>query len=167
VYMEAIVRPVTWADWPENARKIFQTMRSPAGDEVVLQKNVFVDRILPASVMRGLGEAEMSVYRRRYTEPGESRRPTLTWPREIPVDGEPADVVAIVDAYARWLATTPIPKLFVNAEPGSILTRRQREACQRFPNQTEITVKGAHFIQEDSPHEIGAAVAAFVGNLSK
>jgi haloalkane dehalogenase len=162
VYMEAIVRPVTWADWPENARKIFQTMRSPAGDEVVLQKNVFVDRILPASVMRGLGEAEMSVYRRRYTEPGESRRPTLTWPREIPVDGEPADVVAIVDAYARWLATSAIPKLFVNAEPGSILTGPQREFCRTWPNQREVTVPGTHFIQEDSPREIGKAVAEFV-----
>src|SRR4029078_882359 len=125
--MEAIVRPVTWADWPHNPRKIFQTMRSPAGEEIVLQKNVFVERILPLSVMRGLGDAEMSVYRRRYGEPGESRRPTLTWPREIPIDGEPADVVAIVDAYAKWLSTSPIPKLFVKAEPGSLLTRAPRE----------------------------------------
>jgi haloalkane dehalogenase len=162
VYMEAIVRPVTWADWPENARKIFQTMRSPAGEDVVLQKNVFVDRILPASVLRGLGEAEMSVYRRRYTEPGESRRPTLTWPREIPIDGEPADVVAIVDAYARWLSTSPVPKLFVNAEPGSILTGPQREFCRTWANQREVTVRGTHFIQEDSPHEIGRAVAEFL-----
>jgi haloalkane dehalogenase len=163
-YMEAIVRPVSWADWPENARKIFQTMRSPAGEEVVLQKNVFVDRILPASVMRGLGEAEMSVYRRRYTEPGESRRPTLTWPREIPVEGEPADVVAIVEAYGRWLATSPVRKLFVNAEPGSILTGPQREFCRGWANQREVTVRGTHFIQEDSPHEIGEAIAEFVKN---
>jgi haloalkane dehalogenase len=162
VYMEAIVRPVSWADWPENARKIFQTMRSPAGEEVVLQKNVFVDRILPASVMRGLGEAEMSVYRRRYTEPGESRRPTLTWPREIPVEGEPADVVAIVEAYGRWLTTSPVRKLFVNAEPGSILTGPQREFCRTWPNQREVAVRGTHFIQEDSPHEIGEAIAEFV-----
>jgi haloalkane dehalogenase len=162
VYMEAIVRPVTWADWPENARKIFQTMRSPAGEEIVLQKNVFVERILPLSVMRGLGDAEMSVYRRRYVEPGESRRPTLTWPREIPIDGEPADVVAIVDAYAKWLSTSPIPKLFVNAEPGSILTGAQREFCRIWPNQREVTVRGTHFIQEDSPHEIGRAIAEFL-----
>jgi len=162
VYMEAIVRPVTWADWPENARKIFQTMRSPAGEEIVLQKNVFVERILPLSVMRGLGDAEMSVYRRRYVEPGESRRPTLTWPREIPIDGEPADVVAIVDAYAKWLSTSPIPKLFVNAEPGSILTGAQREFCRTWPNQREVTVRGTHFIQEDSPHEIGRAIAEFL-----
>jgi haloalkane dehalogenase len=162
VYMEAIVRPVTWAEWPEAARKIFQTMRSVAGEEVVLGKNVFVERILPASVLRGLTDAEMAVYRRPYLEPGESRRPTLTWPRQIPVEGEPADVVAIVDAYARWLAASPIPKLFVNAEPGSILTGAQREFCRTWPNQREVTVKGTHFIQEDSPVEIGRAVAEFV-----
>jgi haloalkane dehalogenase len=162
VYMEAIVRPVTWAEWPEAARKIFQAMRSPAGEEMVLEKNVFVERILPASVLRGLGEAEMSVYRQPYREPGESRRPTLTWPREIPVGGEPADVVAIVDGYGRWLAGSDLPKLFVNADPGTILTGPQREFCRRWPNQREITVRGSHFIQEDSPAEIGGAVAAFV-----
>jgi len=161
-YMEAIVRPVTWEDWPEAARKIFQAMRSAAGEEMVLQKNVFVERILPASVLRGLTDAEMAVYRRPYREPGESRRPTLSWPREIPVGGEPADVVAIVEAYARWLAASEIPKLFINADPGTILTGAQREFCRRWPNQREITVKGSHFIQEDSPAEIGRAVAAFV-----
>ncbi len=162
VYMEAIVRPVTWAEWPEPARKIFQTMRSPAGEEVVLQKNAFVERILPASVMRGLTDAEMTVYRRPYLEPGESRRPTLTWPRQIPLDGQPADVVDIVDRYAAWLAASPIPKLFINAEPGSILVGAPREFCRRWPNQREVTVKGTHFIQEDSPAEIGGAVAEFV-----
>jgi haloalkane dehalogenase len=168
VYMEALVRPVTWEEWPEAARKIFQTMRSPAGEEMVLQKNVFVERILPASVLRGLTEAEMTVYRRPFLEPGESRRPTLTWPRQIPIDGEPADVVAIVDAYARWLAeAAELPKLFVNADPGVILTGPQREFCRRWPNQQEITVRGTHFIQEDSPHEIGAAVAAFIGRLPR
>ena len=162
VYMEAIVRPVTWDEWPETARKIFQGMRSPAGEEMVLQKNVFVERILPASVLRGLTEAEMAVYRQPYREPGESRRPTLTWPREIPVGGEPADVVAVVDGYGRWLAGSDVPKLFVNADPGTILTGSQREFCRRWPNQREITVPGSHFIQEDSPAEIGRAVAAFV-----
>lgn len=165
VYMEALVRPVTWEEWPDVARKIFQAMRSPAGEEMVLQKNVFVERILPLSVLRGLGEAEMAVYRRPYLEPGESRRPTLTWPREIPVGGEPADVVAVADGYARWLATSQLPKLFVNADPGTILTGAQREFCRRWPNQREITVKGSHFIQEDSPHEIGRAVAEFLGGL--
>jgi haloalkane dehalogenase len=162
VYMEALVRPVTWAEWPEAARKVFQAMRSPAGEEMVLVRNVFVERILPASVLRGLTDEEMVVYRRPYREPGESRRPTLTWPREIPIEGEPADVVAIADAYARWLSQSDIPKLFVNAEPGTILTGAQREFCRRWPNQQEITVRGSHFIQEDSPGEIGQAIAAFV-----
>jgi len=168
VYMEALVRPVTWAEWPEPARKIFQAMRSPGGEEMVLQKNVFVERILPASVLRGLTEAEMAVYRRPFLEPGESRRPTLTWPRQIPIEGAPADVVAIVDAYARWLAEArELPKLFVNAEPGTILTGPQREFCRTWPNQREITVPGIHFIQEDSPREIGEAVAAFIGGLPR
>jgi haloalkane dehalogenase len=168
VYMEALVRPVTWDEWPEPARKIFQAMRSPGGEEMVLQKNVFVERILPASALRGLTEAEMTVYRRPFLEPGESRRPTLTWPRQIPIDGEPADVVAIVDAYAQWLAAaSDLPKLFINADPGVILTGPQREFCRRWPNQQEITVRGIHFIQEDSPHEIGEAVAAFVGRLPR
>src|SRR5437870_1678067 len=165
VYMEAIVRPVTWAEWPEAARKIFQTLRSPAGEEVVLQKNVFVERILPASVMRGLTEAEMAVYRRPYLEPGESRRPSLSWPREIPLDDEPADVVAIVDGYARWLAASDRPKLFVNADPGVILVGAQRESCRAWPSQREITVKGSHFLQEDSPAEIGEAIVAFLKGL--
>ena len=166
VYMEALVRPVTWADWPEAARKIFQAMRSPAGEELVLAKNVFVERILPASVLRGLTEAEMAVYRKPYLEGGESRRPTLTWPREIPIEGEPADVVDVVNHYARFLSESPLPKLFVNAEPGSILTGAQREFCRAWPHQEEITVKGSHFIQEDSPHEIGRAIAAFLARLA-
>ena len=165
VYMEAIVRPVTWQEWPEAARRIFQAMRSPAGEEMVLQKNVFVDRILPASVIRGLTPEEMERYRARYREPGEARRPTLTWPREIPLDGEPADVARLVQAYADWLAASPLPKLFVNAEPGSILTGPQRNFCRAWPNQQEVTVRGNHFIQEDSPDEIGRAIASFVGRL--
>ncbi len=165
VYMEAIVRPVSWSEWPETARKVFQAMRTPAGEEMVLEKNVFVERILPASVLRGLTEAEMTVYRRPYLEPGESRRPTLTWPREIPIDGEPADVVAIVDGYARWLAGSDLPKLFINADPGVILVGAQRESCRAWPNQREITVKGSHFLQEDSPMEIGEAIIAFLKGL--
>jgi haloalkane dehalogenase len=166
-YMETIVAPMRWEDWPENARKIFQLMRSPAGEELVLQKNVFVERILPGSVLRGLGEAEMAHYRAPFREQGESRRPTLSWPREIPVGGEPADVIAIVEAYDKWLGTSTIPKLFINAEPGSILTGPQREFCRRWPNQTEVTVAGSHFIQEDSPREIGEAIAAFLGRVRK
>jgi haloalkane dehalogenase len=166
-YMEAIVQPLTWDQWPGAARAIFQALRSPAGEEMVLQKNVFVERILPASVLRGLTEAEMAVYRRPYQEPGESRRPTLTWPREIPIDGEPADVVAVVARYSRWLAASDVAKLFVNADPGVILTGAQRQYCRTWPNQHEITVRGSHFIQEDSPTEIGHAVAQFVSQLSR
>ena len=165
VYMEAIVRPVTWAEWPEAARKVFQAMRSPAGEEMVLTKNVFVERILPASVLRGLTPEEMERYREPFRQPGESRRPTLTWPREIPVDGEPADVVALVDDYARWLSGTPTPKLFINANPGSILVGPQREFCRSWPNQQEVTVKGSHFIQEDSPAAIAQAIVRFLRRL--
>lgn len=161
VYMEALVRPLTWEEWPAPARAVFQAMRSPAGEEIILQKNVFIERILPGSVLRRLSE-EMAVYRRPYLEPGESRRPMLTWPREIPINGEPADVVAIVEAYARWLATSPVPKLFINADPGVILAGPQRDFCRSWPNQQEVTVKGVHFVQEDSPSEIGQAIAAFL-----
>jgi haloalkane dehalogenase len=165
VYMEAIVRPVTWAEWPSSARGIFQAMHSPAGESIILDKNVFVERILPASVLRPLGEAEMTAYRRPWLEPGETRRPMLTWPREIPIDGQPADVVAVVERYGRWLATSTVPKLFVNADPGSILVGAQREFCRTWPNQREITVKGSHFVQEDSPDEIGQALARFLEDI--
>jgi len=165
VYMEAIVRPVAWAEWPEAARKIFQALRTPAGEEMILAKNIFVERILPASVLRGLAPEEMERYREPFREPGESRRPTLTWPREIPIDGEPADVSALVNDYAAWLARSPLPKLFVNANPGSILVGAQREFCRRWPNQQEVTVRGSHFLQEDSPVEIGQAIARFVRQL--
>lgn len=165
VYMEALVRPVTWEEWPANARPIFQAMRSPAGEEIVLQKNIFVERILPASVLRGLTAEEMAVYRRPYLEAGESRRPTLTWPREIPVEGEPADVVKIAESYGRWLASNDVPKLFINADPGSILVGPQRDFCRAWPNQQEVTVAGLHFIQEDSPAEIGQAIADFVTHI--
>jgi haloalkane dehalogenase len=162
-YMEAIVQPVTWDDWPDAARKVFQAMRSPGGEEMILEKNVFVERILPASVLRGLTEEEMAVYRAPYLETGESRRPTLTWPREIPMEGEPADVVDIVSASGQWLTSDDSPaKLFINAEPGSILVGKQREFCRAWSKQSEVTVKGSHFIQEDSPGEIGQAVAEFV-----
>lgn len=166
VYMEAIVRPVTWDEWPEAARKIFRGMRSEAGEEMVLEKNVFVERILPASILRGLSDEEMEVYRRPYLEAGESRRPTLTWPRQIPLDGTPEDVTKVVEDYAKWLASAESPpKLFINAEPGTILVGNQREFCRTWPKQEEISVEGLHFIQEDSPVEIGRAIADFVNRL--
>lgn len=165
-YMEAVVAPVPdWAAWPEAARGIFQAMRSEAGEAMVLEKNVFVERILPASILRKLSAAEMAEYVRPFAKPGEDRRPTLTWPRQIPIAGEPADVVALVAAYSEWLATSDIPKLFINADPGSILTGAMRDLCRAWPNQTEVTVKGSHFIQEDSPDEIAAALQAFLKGL--
>lgn len=165
VYMEAIVQPLTWNDWPPNARKAFQAFRSLDGESMILDKNMFVERILPSSVLRELTEDVMAVYRAPFTEPGEGRRPTLTWPRQIPIEGDPADVVKIVEDYGAWLSTCDTPKLFISAKPGSILTGCQRDFCRSWPNQTEVTVAGAHFIQEDSPHEIGAAIADWMQTL--
>lgn len=159
------MRPVTWEEWPEGARGIFRAMRSGEGVELVLEKNVFVERILPASVLRDLTDEEMDVYRRPYVEPGESRRPVLAWPRELPLDGEPEDVVEIVDDYAGWLSRSEVPKLFVNAEPGTIVAGPQREFCRSWPNGEEVTARGSHFVQEDSPRAIGAAIARFVRRL--
>jgi haloalkane dehalogenase len=152
VYMEAIVTPLTWADWPENARRVFQSFRSESGEEMILEKNMFVERVLPNSIIRRLSDQEMATYRKPFARPGEDRRPTLTWPRMIPIEGKPADVVKVVEDYGAWLASANIPKLFINADPGSILVGRQRELCRAWLNQTEVTVKGRHFLQEDSPH---------------
>ncbi len=161
-YMEAIVCQYDWQDWPDDARKIFQGFRSPAGEKLILEKNYFIELVLPGAVIRELSPAEMEVYRRPFLSPGEDRRPTLTWPRQIPINGEPREVAQIVDSYTSWLATTQVPKLFVNAEPGSILVGRAREFCRTWPNQEEVTVNGKHFIQEDSPAEIGQAIADFI-----
>ncbi len=160
-YMEAIVKPLGWVDWPQAARAVFQGFRSEAGEEMVLEKNSFVEKVLPGSVLRELTEQEMAVYRRPYLTRGEDRRPTLTWPRQIPIDGQPEEVVGIVQRYADWLSQSDLPKLFINADPGAILTGSQREFCRSWPNQTEVTVSGNHFLQEDSPDEIGRAIAAW------
>ena len=165
-YMEGIVRPVSWDEWPEAARGVFQGFRSEAGENMVLENNVFVEKVLPGSILRDLSQAEMDVYRRPFMQAGEDRRPTLTWPRQIPLDGEPADVVEIIEAYAEWLSRSEVPKLFVNAEPGAILTGPQREFCRSWPNQTEVTVRGTHFIQEDSPDDIGQALRDWLSGLT-
>jgi haloalkane dehalogenase len=164
-YMEAIVRPVSWAQWPDAARRVFQGFRSEAGESLVLERNVFVEAVLPGSILRKLTDEEMAEYRRPFLESGERRRPTLTWPREIPIDGEPADVTEIVSSYAGWLSASPVPKLFVSADPGAILTGDQREFCRTWPNQREVTVRGSHFIQEDSPDEIGSAIAEWLASI--
>ncbi|MEM7501899.1 MAG: haloalkane dehalogenase [Pseudomonadota bacterium] len=164
-YMEALVRPVSWSDWPDAARSVFQGFRSPAGEAMVLEKNVFVEKVLPGSVLRQLDDEEMREYRRPFAEPGESRRPTLSWPRQLPIDGEPEEVCDIVARYGEWLAASPVPKLFINAEPGAILIGPQREFCRSWPNQDEITVAGSHFIQEDSPDDIGTAISRWRRSL--
>ena len=164
-YMETIVTPLTWDDWPESARKIFQGMRSEAGEEMVLVKNVFVERILPGSILDPISEKDMAVYKKPYREAGESRRPTLTWPREIPIDGEPADLVEVVRANEAWLSGPGVPKLFINADPGSIVGDRVRALVRSWPNQVEVTVPGIHFIQEDSGPEIGRAIADWLRSL--
>ena len=158
-YMESIVCPLEWDDWPKRVAPVFQGFRSPKGEEMVLEQNVFVEKVLPGSVIREMSDAEMGEYRRPFSEPGEDRRPTLTWPRQIPIACEPADVVEIVQAYGDWLKASDMPKLFVNADPGAILRGRARDFCRTWPNQTEVTVAGTHFIQEDSPAEIGKAIA--------
>jgi len=164
-YMEAIVRPLVWAEWPEASRRMFEGFRSAAGEEMILDRNLFVERVLPASVLRPLEPAEMAEYRRPFAGAREDRWPTLAWPREIPIEGEPADVVALVAAYAEWMAQNEVPKLFVNAEPGAILTGAPREFCRLWPNQSEITVRGSHFIQEDAGPEIGRAIADWAEGL--
>jgi haloalkane dehalogenase len=165
-YMESIVCPLSWEDWPESARGIFQGFRSAKGEDLVLQRNMFVEAVLPGSVIRDLGDEEMQYYRAPFATP-DDRQPTLNWPRQIPIDGEPPEMVALVDSYGKWMATNEqLPKLFVNADPGSILAGKAREFCRSWPNQTEITVKGTHFIQEDSPQEIGRAVASWLESLA-
>jgi haloalkane dehalogenase len=159
-YMEAIVRP--WDHWDQlgpGFRSVQQALRSEAGEEMILRDNYFVEQVLPARVLRTLSGEEMAEYRRPFAEPGEARRPTLTWPREMPIEGEPADVAAIVAAYTDWLATSDVPRLFAKAEPGSILAGANLDFVRGWPAQTEVTVAGRHYVQEDSPDEIGKAIA--------
>lgn len=163
-YMEAIVRPVSWADWPEDAVGIFKGFRSDKGEDLILNRNLFIEAVLPTSVIRELSEAEMNAYRAPHTN-ADDRQPLLNWPRQIPIEGEPADVAAQVDDYGAFMAGSQLPKLFINADPGSILVGAQREFCRGWPNQQEVTVKGLHFIQEDSPVEIGQAVASWLRSI--
>jgi haloalkane dehalogenase len=165
-YLEAIVRPQTWDQMESGFRPVLQALRSEAGEALILRDNLFVERLLPAGVLRTLSAAELAAYRRPFAEPGEGRRPTLTWPREIPIAGEPADVAAIVAAYADWLATSGVPKLFVRGEPGALLAGGANlDFVRRWPAQAEVTVAGSHFLQEDAPDEIGRAIAGWMGAL--
>ncbi len=163
-YMEAIVKPLTWEHWSAQTRSFFEQLRSPLGERMILDENRFVEWLLPYRVVRKLADAEMEAYRRPFKEVGEARRPTLTWPRQLPIEGEPAEVVEIVRSNAAWLSASPMPKLFINAEPGTISTD-EREFCRSWPNTIEVTVKGLHFIQEDSPDEIGKALIRWYASL--
>ena len=163
-YMEGIVTPLMWEDWHQDAKGIFQGFRSEAGEEMILKKNLFIEAVLPGSIIRDLSEKEMDVYRRPFLDKIE-RRPTLDWPRQIPIDNEPEEVCKITEDYSSWMSVNEIPKLFINADPGAILIGEQREFCRKWKKQKEITVKGAHFIQEDSPHEIGDALSNWVQSI--
>ena len=162
-YMEGIVMPLIWEDWNQDAKGIFQGFRSEAGTEMILRKNLFIEAVLPGSIIRDLSTEEMDEYRRPFINELD-RRPTLDWPRHIPIENHPKDICEIVQSYGEWMSINEIPKLFINAEPGAILTGQQREFCRTWKNQTEITVSGSHFIQEDSPHEIGSAICEWLNN---
>lgn len=163
VYMEAIVRPFrSWDEWPDATRAFFQRQRTPEGEELILEKNLFIEYLLP---LRNISSEAIEVYRRHYRNPGPSRVPILAWTRDLPIAGEPADFVAVVESYAKWLSTSPIPKLFIDADPGGFLIGAQREFCRAWPNQQIVTVKGAHFLQEEVPDAVGEATARFVAKV--
>src|SRR2546430_9410654 len=163
-YMEAVAETYTWSEYPEGARERFQALRSPAGEQMVLEQNSFIEFNLPATILRTLTEEEMNTYRRPFAEPGEARRPTLSWARQLPIDGEPADVAEIVTAYGEWLSQSPIPKLYIQSDPGTILPSA-REFCRAWPAQSEVTVRARHYPQEDSPDETGTAIATWLQGL--
>ena len=161
-YLEALVRPTSWVEFPTQARELFQALRSRAGEAMVLEQNFFVEQVLPGGILRTLTDEEMESYRRPFAGPGEDRRPTLSWPRQIPIDGEPAEVVEIVQRYADGLSQSSVPKLFINGEPGLVLTGPSRDFCRTWPCQREVTVPGLHFLQEDSPEDIGRTIAGWL-----
>jgi haloalkane dehalogenase len=165
-YMESIVQPIaTWDEWPQAAREPFEGFRSEKGEAMVLEQNLFIEGMLPGSIIRKLSDDEMNEYRRPFLNAGEDRRPTLSWPREIPLVGEPEDVIKIVNEYGAWLSSSDLPKLLINADPGAILRKSALEFCRTWPNQEEVTVAGIHFIQEDSPDEIGEAIAGWLKRI--
>jgi len=165
VHMEALAAPLNWSDLPEYAHPLFKALRSPEGERMVLEENIFLEKILPQAVLRQLTEEELNSYRQPFQNDGEDRRAMLSWPRSLPIDGEPADVANIVIENGNWLAQSHIPKLFINGEPGTLTRGRLREIIQHWPNQTEITVQGRKLLQEDSPDEIGMAIAAFAKRI--
>jgi haloalkane dehalogenase len=165
VYFETMVLRRSWDEMDQSARALFERLRSSEGEELVLKDNVFVEKLFPARILRSLSEAEMAVYRRPFLQPGEDRRPTLQFPREIPVDGAPEHTALIVKDYGDWMATNDLPKLLINGDPGAILIGNPLDFCRTWRNQEEVTVRGKHFLQEDSPHEIGQAIARWLVRL--
>jgi haloalkane dehalogenase len=163
-YMEAIVKPRTWKDFPNGRDAMFRALRSEQGERMVLDENFFIETVLPKSIIRKLSDEEMAAYRAPFQE-REARLPTLIWPRELPIEGEPADVVQIVEQYGAWLAGSDLPKLFINADPGAQIVGQIRDFCRSWPNQREVTVPGLHFIQEDSPDRIGVAIREFIAGV--
>ena len=166
-YMEGIVKELKWEEWNEQSRGLFQAMRSDAGEELILEKNIFIEKILTGSIIRDLSHEELETYREPFNQPGEDRRPMLSWPRQIPIEGEPKNVCKIVSEYSDWMSKNNMPKLFINAEPGAIIQGPVRDFCRSWNNQIEITVKGIHFIQEDSPNEIGSAIQEWYEKINK
>jgi len=165
VHMEAVAAPLQWSDLPEQAHPFFKALRSPAGDKMVLEDNIFIDKILPAAILRQFSDEELGHYQRPFTVHGEDRRPTLSWPRSLPIEGEPAEVARVVAESAAWLAESEVPKLFINGEPGTLARGRVREIIRSWRNQSEVTVNGRKLLQEDSAEEIGLATAEFVRQL--
>jgi haloalkane dehalogenase len=161
-YMEAVVRPFSWDDFGE-AGGVFRALRSSEGEHLALDQNFFVESVLPGAIIRSLSEEEMAAYRAPFSDPV-ARLPTLIWPRQASIDGEPEDVTSIVREYGAWLSQNEMPKLFVAGEPGAVISAgsANQRFCRTWKNQKEVTVKGRHFLQEDSPAEIGAALRAFV-----
>jgi haloalkane dehalogenase len=164
VHMEAIVATMRWDDMPAVAQPRFRSVRSEKGEELVLQQNIFIEQSIVKGTMRPFTDDEMAEYRRPFLEPGEGRRPMLTWPRQLPIGGEPAEIVEIVDAYAAWLSTSAIPKLYIRAEPGTH-SEKMIEQVRTWPNQQEVAVRGIHYPQEDAPDEIGVAIATWLEGL--
>lgn len=164
-YMQGLMGNLSWDFWTPEVSAMMHRFRSEKGEELVLQQNYFVEKVLPAMVIREVPQAVWAEYRRPYLNPGEDRRPTLSWPREIPIEGEPADVLAVIEENNAWLAESPIPKLYIHCQPATVVKGHVLEMVRTFPNQTEVTVRGLHYVQEDSPHQIGAALAAWYANL--
>ncbi len=164
-YMETFVAPLTLEDLPESFRPTLEAVRSPAGEALVLDENMFIEKMLPGVTQRALSADEMAEYRRPFLEAGDDRWPTLQWAREVPLSGEPADVHDRIAAYSAWLSTAPLPKLFIDAEPGVFITGRIQRLASSFPNQHRVVVGGLHFVQEDSPDEVGRAIADWLERI--